>query len=258
MTIETDPSPAGRLAGKVVVVTGAGGVIGATLARGFADSGASVVITDLDAPESLAEEIRAAGGAALAVATDVTDTDDADAMAAAAETAYGRIDALVNNAGFFRSASRGAFSDIPVSEWDTAFTVNVQGLWNCARAVLPQLRRSGAGRIVNVGSNTVFRGVPFFLHYVASKAGVIGLTRGLARELGEDNISANVLYPDFIPDDALKAAQPGNNERLVKLRCFQRTQVPEDLVGAARFLVSDESSFVTGQSIVVNGGAYFH
>ncbi|MFF2653571.1 SDR family NAD(P)-dependent oxidoreductase [Streptomyces sp. NPDC058045] len=243
--------------GSVAVVTGAAGVIGRTLSLALAEAGAAVVAADLTPPTEVAAEIGDRGGRALAVELDVTDAASAEAMVQAAVDAFGRVDALVNNAGYFRGARRGPFDTIPVEEWDRAFAVNVRGVWNCCRAAAPRMREQGGGHIVNIGSNTVFRGVPLFAHYVTSKAALIGLTRGLARELGDDKVAVNLLYPDFIPDDALLAAQPGNNERVVGMRCFRRTELPEDLVGAALFLTGPESGFVTGASVVVNGGAYF-
>lgn len=245
------------LSGKVVIVTGGGGVIGRTLCLAFAEAGAAVAVADLNQPNHVVEEILAQGGQAMAVKVDVADSSSTDSMVQQVLDKLGAVDVLVNNAGFFRSAKRGPFQEIPADEWDLAFQVNVRGVWNCTRSSMQAMRAQGGGHVINTGSNTLFRGVPYFLHYVTSKSALIGLTRSLARYLGKDNIAINLLYPDFIPDEALEAAQPGNNERLVGGRCFKRTQVPEDLVGAAMFLASDASSFVTGQSINVNGGAYF-
>ncbi|MEU5852679.1 SDR family NAD(P)-dependent oxidoreductase [Saccharopolyspora shandongensis] len=242
---------------RVVIITGAAGVIGRTLCLGLARAGARIVAADLVEPESVVEEIEAQGGRGVAVQVDITEPDATESLADQAIDRFGRIDVLVNNAGFFRAASRGGFADIPLEEWDQAFRVNVRGSWLCSRAVLPAMRRQGSGRIIHVGSNTVFRGVPGFLHYVTSKSALTGMTRAMASELGPDGISVNLLCPDFIPDPDLLAAQPGNNERLVAQRCFKRTQEPEDLVGGVLFLAGPGSDFVTGQSLVVNGGAYF-
>ncbi|MEU1599877.1 SDR family oxidoreductase [Streptomyces sp. NPDC005708] len=255
MTVEQNARP---LEGKIVIVTGGGGVIGRALCRSFADAGASVAIADLNSPLDIVRDIESRGGCATVVAdVDVADSASTDAMVAQVVDTFGGVDILINNAGFFRSARRGSFTEIPPAEWDLAFQVNVRGVWNCTRSAVPSLRARGGGRVINTGSNTVFRGVPNFLHYVSSKSALIGLTRSMARHLGDDRIAVNLLYPDFIPDEALNAAQPGNNERLVQARCFKRTQVPEDLVGAAIFLASEASQFITGQSLNVNGGAYF-
>lgn len=242
---------------KVVVVTGAAGVIGETLVRAFLAAGAKLAIADLAAPTDLALELDPTGTKVFPVEVDVSDKLSTDRMAAAVGEHFGHIDVVINNAGFFRGAKRGPFDEIPLQEWDLAYRVNVLGVWNVSSSVLRHMLPTGSGKIINIGSNTVFRGVPNFLHYVSSKAGLIGLTRSMALRYGSHNVAVNILYPDFIPDAGLLAAQPGNNERLVAGRCFKRTQVPEDMVGAAMFLASEQSSFVTGQSINVNGGAYF-
>jgi NAD(P)-dependent dehydrogenase (short-subunit alcohol dehydrogenase family) len=203
-------------------------------------------------------EIEAAGGEALAATVDVSDEASTEAMAAAVIERFGRIDVLVNNAGWFRYAKRGPFTEIPVEEWDRAFAINVRGSWLCVKAVTPQMRAQGSGRIVNVSSMTVYKGNPLFVHYVASKAAILGLTRSLALDLGNDNIAVNTLVPEYIPHDLEYADElPEIDQRVVAQRVFKRTQTPEDMVGACIFLASDASAFVTGQSLLVNGGTWF-
>jgi 3-oxoacyl-[acyl-carrier protein] reductase len=180
-------------------------------------------------------------------------------MAKKAHDAFGRIDGLINNAGFFKGCTFGSFMDIPVEEWDRCYEVNVRGVWLCCKAVYPNMKQQGGGKIINVSSNTPYKGVPNFLHYVSSKAAIIGLSRSLAREVGEHNIQVNTLCPDLIPDADIIAKQGrAADDRTIAGRCLKRTQTPEDMVGAALFLLSDGADFVTGQSLLVNGGAFFN
>jgi len=180
-------------------------------------------------------------------------------MAAAAVARFGRIDVLVNNAAFYMAVTKSGFEDIAVDEWDLCFAVNVRGPWLCARAVSPTMRAQGSGRIINIASMTVEDGTPDFLHYVSSKAAIIGLTRAMARELGDDGIAVNTITPDYIPHDKDYAAEQwaGLNAWIEGDRCFKREQVPEDLVGTLLFLASPLSGFVSGQNIRVNGGRRF-
>lgn len=246
------------LKNKVIIVTGAGGNIGRAYVKGFVESGAKVVAADLRDQADLVESV---GGKenAISVQVDITDQASVEKMAAAAVSAFGRIDGLVNNAGFFKGATFGSFMDIPPEEWDQCFQVNVRGLWQCCKAVYPYMKEHGKGRIVNISSNTPYKGVPNFLHYISSKMAIVGLSRSLAREVGPHGITVNTLCPDLIPDeDITKQQGTGPNERTVSERCIARTQVPEDMVGAASFLLSDDSDFITGQSLLVNGGALFN
>ncbi len=248
-----------RLEGKVAIITGAGHGIGRAYALGLAREGARVLAADIDqaAAEETARQIVAAGGEALAVRTDVADQQSTEAMARAAADRWGRIDILVNNAAIFATIpiSRVGFEDVSVDEWDRLMAVNVRGVWLCCRAVAPYLRRAGKGKIVNISSSTVLEGSPTRAHYVASKAAVIGLTRTLARELGDANVCVNVL----LPGSTLSEAEP--TEEIIKMRAkpaekraIKRVQRPDDLVGTMIFLCSDDSDFITGQSIVCDGG----
>ena len=249
----------GMLEGQVVIVTGGAGGIGSAYCRGLASEGASLVVADLVDGSEVVAEAEELGARAVSVHVDVSDAASTEAMAKAAHDAFGKIDALVNNAAFYLSITQGPMEDIPPDEWDLCFAVNVKGSWLCARAVSPYMRAQGSGKIVNIASMTVNDGTPGFLHYVASKAAIWGLTRSLARELGNSGISVNTLTPDYIPHDAEYAAkQPGVDELITARRAFKRTQVPDDMVGTLLYLVSPWSDFVTGQNIWVNGGSGFH
>ena len=249
----------GMLDGQVVIVTGGAGGIGSAYCRGLAAEGAYLVVADLVDGSEMAAEAEELGAKAISVRVDVSDVASTEAMAAAAVDAFGRIDALVNNAAFYLSVTQSPMEEISPDEWDLCFAVNVKGSWLCARAVAPTMRAQKRGKIVNIASMTVNDGTPGFLHYVASKAAIWGLTRSLARELGDDGISVNTLTPDYIPHDAEYAAkQPHVDGLITARRAFKRTQVPDDMVGTLLYLVSPWSDFVTGQNIWVNGGSGFH
>jgi 3-oxoacyl-[acyl-carrier protein] reductase len=180
-------------------------------------------------------------------------------MARAALGAYGRIDVLVNNAGYFTQIVKKPFEELTVEEWDLCFAVNVRGTWLATRAVVPAMKEQRYGKIVNTSSMTVPSGIPGFLHYVASKAAIVGLTRALARELGEWNICVNTITPDYIPhDDEYASRQPEMAPLLAQQRAFKRDQVPEDMVGTLLYLAGPGSDFVTGQNLWVNGGRLFN
>jgi NAD(P)-dependent dehydrogenase (short-subunit alcohol dehydrogenase family) len=247
----------GALDGRVSIVTGGARAIGRAYCRGLAAEGSAVVVADLlDGSEAVAE-IEAWGGRALAVEVDVSDPSATRKMASKAMESFGRIDVLVNNAAYFKEATRGPFTEIDPEEWDRAFRVNVRGTWLCCLAVYPHMKTGGYGKIVNVSSNTPFKGVPGFLHYTSSKSAIIGLTRALAREVGDDGIAVNTVAPDFIPDEEMLRTRAGDAEAVLAQRCFQRTQTPEDMVGIVVFLAGPGSDFITGQSFLVNGGALF-
>jgi 3-oxoacyl-[acyl-carrier protein] reductase len=250
------------VAGRVVIVTGGGRGIGRVYCRAFAEAGMRVVIADIhgEDAERAAGEIRAAGAQALAVRTDISRAEDAQAMAAAAAREFGGIDALVNNASMMSALPRRPWSEIPLEEWDRVMAVDLRGLFLCCRAVHPYLRRRGKGKIVNVSSGRVLEGTPNRLHYTTAKAGVIGFTRALARELGPDNINVNVVLPGLtLSDTQLASSQPGYiNDDYIRLRALQRAQYPEDLVGTVLYLLSGASDFVTGQSFNVDGGKVMH
>src|SRR3954454_15142900 len=248
-----------RLQDRVAIVTGGGNGIGRAYALALAAEGARVLVADLDgeAAAETARQIEAAGGQALGTRTDVADVESTEAMARAAADRWGRIDILVNNAAIFATVpmSRVGFEQISSDEWDCLMAVNVRGVWLCCRAVAPYLRRQGKGKIVNISSSTVLDGSPTRVHYVASKAAVIGLTRTLAAELGDANVCVNVL----LPGSTLSEAEPTEEimrmrARPAQQRAFKRVQRPDDLVGTMVFLCSDDSDFITGQSLVCDGG----
>jgi 3-oxoacyl-[acyl-carrier protein] reductase len=246
------------MSAAVVIVTGAARGIGRSYALGLAAAGYAVVLADRDDASGVLAELEAAGGTGLAVAVDVADELSTEAMAAATLERFGRIDALVNNAAIFSSIHKKAFDELTVREWDEIFAVNVRGTWLCCKAVAPAMKEQRRGKIVNTSSMTVPAGVPLFLHYVSSKAAVVGLTRALARELGEWGIAVNTISPDYIPHDPEYAGrQPEMAGFISAQRCFKRDQTPEDLVGTLLYLVGPGSDFVTGQNLLVNGGRLF-
>jgi NAD(P)-dependent dehydrogenase (short-subunit alcohol dehydrogenase family) len=247
-----------NLRDRVVIITGAAGYIGRAYCKAFAGEGAKIVAADLIETDAIVKELRELGAEAAAVKTDITSLASTEAMAKAAHERFGRIDAIINNAGFYTQSSRVPWTDISDSEWDLAHTVNVKGLWYCCKAVYPYMKAQKYGKIVNIGSNTVWRGVPTLLHYVSSKSALIGLTRALAREVGDDGICVNLLAPDLIPAPEYLKSNPGNNEFVVQQRILKRTQIPEDMVGLALLLASPDADFVTGQSFLINGGSYFN
>jgi NAD(P)-dependent dehydrogenase (short-subunit alcohol dehydrogenase family) len=245
-----------RLDQKVALVTGGAQGIGRKIAEGLAAEGARVVVADVRGGEDAAQAV---GG--LAVEVDVSDLPACERMAKAAIDAYGRIDILVNNAGIYTSLVPTPFDQLSVEEWRRVFDVNVLGMYLATRAVTPFMRSAGSGRVINLASGTPYKGVPMFLHYVASKGAVIAMTRSLAKELGPDGVLVNTVAPGFTMSEGVLANQV-QVEQLqdvsVKARVLARDQYPEDIVGAVLFFASDDSSFITGQSLVVDGGAYFN
>jgi NAD(P)-dependent dehydrogenase (short-subunit alcohol dehydrogenase family) len=243
---------------KAVVVTGAAGGLGRAFALGFARAGAKVAVADLDlsGARETAELIAREGGEAVALRVDVADEGATLAMAADAAKAFGGVDALVNNAGLYATLTRRPFTEIDVAEWDRVMAVNLKGPFLCARAVAPHMRGRGAS-IVNVASATVFSGSPMWMHYVASKGGVIAMTRVMARELGSDEITVNALAPGFTLTEASLSVMENAASYGVERGAIKRAGLPDDVVGAALFLASKHARFITGQTIVVDGGRQF-
>ncbi len=254
---------AGRVEGRVAIITGGGHGIGRAYATRLAAEGASVVIAELDgtAGSAVAAELTTQGYAAFAVQTDVANETSVNHMAAQAIEKFGRIDVLVNNAAIFATVpmSRSPFDQISVDEWDRMMGVNVKGTWLACRAVVPQMRKQGYGKIINVSSGTALKGSPSRIHYVTSKAGILGFTKTLANEVGKDGICVNCVAPGSTlseenPDeDILKMRAQAANARALK-----RVQTPEDLTGAVLFFASADSDFITGQTLVVDGGSCMH
>jgi len=247
----------GALDGKVVIITGGARGIGRAYAHGVSTEGASVVVADLLDGSRVVEELADSGGEALSVTTDVSDEASTVAMAEAAMDRFGRIDVLINNAAMFSETTRGPFTDVSIAEWDRTFEVNVRGAWLCIKAVYPHMASQGSGKIINIGSNTCFKGTLGFPDYVASKSALLGLTRCLANELGPDGITVNTVSPDLIPNPDIRPTDATSDPFVVAGRALKRTQVADDMVGTIIYLSSAASDFVTGQSLLVNGGAYF-
>lgn len=242
---------------RVVIITGAGQGIGRVFAKAFAKAGARVVIAEVNENKAAAvsEEIMKAGGEAFAVTTDIANDASIKEMIEVVEDEYGRIDVLVNNAGIFSTLEMRPFDQIPLDEWERVLRVNLTGPFLCARAVLPAMRRAKWGRIINIASGAVRLGRPNYLHYVASKAALAGMSLSMARELGADGITVNAILPGAtFTEIERKTVTPEQKERIVAMQCIPRPEGPEDLVGAMLFLASDASAFVTGQSINLDGG----
>ena len=250
-----------RLEGRVAIVTGAAQGIGAAYARGLAAAGAKICVSDVLDAKAVAQEINTAGGEAIAVHCDVTDAQSVQAMVAATLKAYGRIDILLNNAGIFATLALKPLTEIDSAEWDKVMAVNVRGIFECIKAVVPQMKQQKYGKIINIASGTVFKGVPMLLHYVASKGAVVAISRAVARELGDDGIRVNTLAPGLVMSEGVlknpvwRGAVVSNN---VASRAIKREALPEDLVGTAIYLSSADSDFVTGQVLVVDGGSVMH
>jgi NAD(P)-dependent dehydrogenase (short-subunit alcohol dehydrogenase family) len=247
------------LAGKVAVITGGAAGIGFAYARRFLAEGARVVIADVVDPLPAAEKLDATGRA-LGVRTDVSDVASVRAMVDAAVGRFGRIDVLVNNAAVFAALKPQRFDEIPDAEWDRLMAVNVKGVWNCARAVVPVMRARGGGRIVNVASAIVAKGTAMLLHYVTSKGAVVAMTRALARELGPDGITVNAVAPGLILSDAVQAnpdITAFQQAAIMQARSLKRDAFPEDVEGTVVFLASDDSAFMSGQTLIVDGGSVF-
>ncbi|OLE19042.1 MAG: dehydrogenase [Actinobacteria bacterium 13_1_20CM_4_68_12] len=246
----------GALEGSVAVVTGGAQGIGNAIARGLAAEDARVVVADLQRAE---EAARPLGGVGLVV--DVSDESQVERMVEDVIERCGRIDILVNNAGLYASLEMRPFTEIPIDEWRRVMDVNVLSMFLTCRAVVPRMREQGGGRIVNISSGTPFRGVPFLLHYVTSKGAIVALTRALAKELGGDEVLVNCVAPGFTMSEGVQE-HPEVIEALrevsVAARTLKRDQQPEDVVGAVVFLCGPGAAFITGQTIVIDGGQYFH
>ena len=237
-----------RLQGKIALVTGGAQGIGAAIADGLRADGAEVVIADLNPPQ---------GG----IQADVADEEDVQRMVDEVVERHDRLDILVNNAGLYASLAMRPFTEIPLEEWRQVMDVNVASMFLTSRAAVPVMRANGGGKIVNISSGTPFRGVPFLLHYVTSKGAIVALTRALAKELGKDSIHVNCVAPGFTMSAGVEA-HPEVVEKLrdvsIASRTIQRDQVPEDVVGAVVFLCTPAADFITGQTMVIDGGQYFH
>jgi NAD(P)-dependent dehydrogenase (short-subunit alcohol dehydrogenase family) len=246
------------VAGKTIAITGAARGLGQEFAAHLAGAGANIVAGDINDCAATLKLIEQAGGKGVAVALDVTDAVSAQAMVAAGLAAFGRIDGLINNAALYGALHGGRFDAIDEAEWEACMAVNVKGIWNCCKAAVPAMRQAGGGSIVNIASLAATYGMPYGLHYTASKAAVIGLTRGLAREIGRDCIRVNALAPSAVLTEGTSEFFGDKLDRALQTiktsQTIQRNLVPSDLTGTVTWLLSDESVFVTGQTIAVDGG----
>ena len=250
----------GRLNGQVAIVTGSGRGLGAVYARALAQAGARITVTDLVGMKRTVESVKQAGGEAIGVGCDVTDPGQVRAMVAQTVDAFGKVDILVTNAALFADLDFKPFMDIDESEWDRVMQVNTRGVFTCVKAVVPDMRTRGYGKIVNISSGTVFKGTPMMLHYVSSKGAIIAFTRSLARELGDAGIRVNALAPGLTMSERVagKAQWAAIKDANTATRAIKRDAVPEDLIGALLFLCSADSDFVTGQTLVCDGGSVMH
>ena len=244
---------------KSVIVTGGAGGLGRAFAQGFLDAGAYVAIVDVDEDgvQSAANALGAKDKQCIGFAADVTDETSVARMAERTSEAFGGVDILVNNAAIYGALTRKPFFEITAEEWDRVLGVNLKGAFLCAKAVYPHMRGRG-GKIVNIASASAMSGSPLWLHYVSSKGGLIAMTRGLARELGDNGVTVNAVAPGFTLTDASRRVVDNAETWSVDRGAIRRAERPEDLVGAVLWLASPHSDFVTGQTLVVDGGRQFH
>ena len=246
--------PRDLLVDRTIIITGAATGIGQAFALGCAAQGANVVVADMNAADETVAAIEAIGGRVLALRVDVADSDSVQAMAAAALERFGRIDGLVNNAAYFREVKLTPFEELDPVLWDRIFADNVKGVWQCCKAVMPAMRQQGSGSIVNISSVVAVAGQPGYLHYVATKGAVLSMTKGLAKEVGPYGVRVNVIAPGFVITDATRNRPVEWQQSFLKARAISREQRPDDLVGSALYLLSDLAGFVSGQTLVVDGG----
>ncbi len=246
-----------RLKDKVAIVTGAARGLGQTFAISLAKEGAKVMATDVIGLEKTLEEIGNSGGIAKEFKSDVTNETETLQLAEETYNAFGRIDILVNCAAIYYGLARKPFTDIDPKEWDRVMAVNLKGVWLCVRAVFPYMKKQGKGKIINLSSETFFTGSHGFVHYVASKGGVIGLTRALAIELGPYHININSIAPGFTDTEASRTIADVTQYDVSRTP-LKRLEQPGDLIGAVIFFASDESDFITGQTLLVDGGRAMH
>lgn len=247
-----------QFAGKTVIVTGAAGGLGRAFAEGFASRGGNLVVADMNEAGSAetVSIIEKAGGKAIAVKTNVTDKASTDALMDAALAAFGSIDVVINNAAMYATINRAPFHELDPDEWDKVMAVNVKGAWLVSGSAYPKMAQPG-GRIINIASATVFSGSPMWMHYVASKGAVIGMTRVMAREVGKNGVTVNAIAPGFTLTEASLSLMDDADTYGVASRAIPRASTPDDMVGTAMFLASEDAGYITGQTIIVDGGKQF-
>ena len=243
---------------RTVIVTGAAAGIGQAFAMHLAEHGANVVVADMSPADETMAMLKEGGYPALYVKVDVSDQASVDNMVAETIAKFGRIDGLINNAAYFREVTLTNFDEIDPQQWDRIFAVNVKGLWQCCKAVMPQMRKQNSGAIVNIASVVGIAGQPGYLQYVATKGAVLSMTKGLAKEVGKHGVRVNCIAPGFVLTDATADRPAEWKQSFLKARALSREQRPADLVGTATYLISDLSDFVSGQTIVVDGGHIMH
>ena len=251
------PETSNSVEGRVVIVTGGGAGIGRAYAKHFAANGAIPVIAEIDgqAGSSVAAEITANGGQALAIQTDVADEGSVTETISRVMEEFGRIDVLLNNAAIFSTITRSRFEDISREDWTRVLDVNVIGSWICSKLVVPHMEAGEYGRVINISSSTVPVGLPLLMHYVTSKAAVVGMTRCMATELGERGITCNAILPGMTESEVEYVGRTDASfSAVLNMQKLKRIEQADDLVGMALFLASPASGFMTGQSLLVDGG----
>jgi len=246
-----------RLDGRAAVITGAGRNIGRACAMRLAERGASVAVADRDPAnaEAVAKEITAAGGNAVAFALDIASRESVEAMAAGVVERFGSLDILVNNAAKFSELTYKPFEEIPLEEWDAVIHTNITGTFYCVRAAVPHMKPRRWGRIVNISSGTYRMGRPWFLHYVSTKASMMGMSRSLARELGPHGITVNTVLPGVVLHGVQRGRLPDDYKKMIlSMQCVPEEMDPDAIAGPVSFLCSDAARFVTGQELAVDGG----
>jgi len=248
-----------RLKDKVAIITGSARGLGKLYAERFAKEGAKVTVCDvIDCGETV-KAIESIGGEVLSLKTDVTGAESTVEMARKTVERFGRIDILVNNAAIYGGLRLQPFYEVDESEWDKVMAVNLKGMWLCCKAVFPYMKEQGHGKIVNISSGVHFKGIPYFIHYTTSKGGVVAFARAMARELGEYNINVNGVAPGLILTKASTAMfSPELAKKDTAAQALHKEQKPEYVVGAVLFLCTEDADYLTGQTIVVDGGTFMH
>ncbi|MFQ5916203.1 MAG: SDR family NAD(P)-dependent oxidoreductase [Candidatus Binatia bacterium] len=245
-----------RFKDKVVIITGGGGKLGKVYAKAFAREGAKLSLPDVVSADPVVKAIQDQGGEAMSVQCDVANETSVNEMVQATVKRFGGVDILVNNAAYFMTVKKGPFWEMAVEEFDKAMAVNVRGVWLCAKSVFPYMKERSKGKIINISSGVALNGNPNYIHYVSSKGAVISMTRAMAREVGQYGICVNSVAPGFTLTEG-RQVDPEYERRRNQQRCFQRSQVEEDVLGTVLFLASSESDFMTGQVLCIDGGSHF-